>query len=177
MCVARTHAHTHTHHNFSFNFCGLDEYLVLIDCLAWGSTSDNCHERLPMKNCDLNVFAISGTNMFPALIPSAWTLQAWLSAGHMFFCVVRLYVHMCEFSLRMCVQHVQKKKRRPKREREWLLGKWLGLGVTCSAMHWWSCETCSNYTLLKKKVDPLSWAESVCTCVQEGALVCVCVQD
>ena len=39
-------------------------------------------------------------------------------------------------------------------------------------MHWWSCETCSNYTPLKKKADPLSWAESVCTCVQE--CVCVC---
>lgn len=43
-------------------------------------------------------------------------------------------------------------------------GKWLALGVTCSAMHCWSCETCSNYTSLKK-ADPLSWSQSVsCIC-------------
>lgn len=149
--------------------------IVLLQGIS--TTSDYCHEHPPMKNCNLTLFAISGTNTFPALIPSAWSLQAWFSAGHMFFfCVcVCLYVHVCVFlCVCVCVYHA---KRRPEREREresgcW--GKWLGLGVTCSAMHWWSCETCSNYTPLKKKADPLSWAEKCVYMCPRGCRVSVC---
>lgn len=131
-----------------------------------------------MKNYNLTLFAISGTHLFPALIHYAWTRGLVQDSFLFLSTCVRCCIGMCTCvfsSVYVCVCVCYMYKTRPKREREWLLGKWLGLGVTCTAMHWWSCETCSNYTLLKKKVDPLSWAESVCTCVQKGALVCVCV--
>lgn len=48
-----------------------------------------------MKNERLNLFSISGTNTFFALIPSAWTLHAWSSTGHMFFVSVCACVCVC----------------------------------------------------------------------------------
>lgn len=96
----------------------------------------------------------------------------------MFLCVRSRVLDTCLCVCAPCKKEARDRHRERERERgrqrdretEWLLGKWLGLGVTCSAMHWWSCETCSNYTLLEKKVDPLSQAlKRAHTCVHEGA--------